>query len=81
MNSRMARYPTTAGGAAGATGQFTITLVRPGKGRPVAEHWSYGERAEALAEIGLIAERVPNGTELVLRDPEGNDLLRVAKLA
>jgi hypothetical protein len=77
----MARYPTTAGGAIGATGQFTITLVRPGKGRPVAEHWAYDERALALAEIGLIAERVAAGTELVLRDPEGNDLLRVAKLA
>lgn len=69
------------GEAKGATGTFTITLVRPGPGRPIAEHWAYDEHAEALSEIGLIAERVPPGTELVLRDPAGNDLLRVAKLA
>jgi hypothetical protein len=77
----MARFPTEAGEAAGASGMFTVTLVKPGKGRPVAEHWAYDERGQALAEIGLIAERVPPGTELVLRDPEGNDLLRIARLA
>jgi hypothetical protein len=77
----MATFPTEAGEAAGASGMFTITLVRPGPGRPVQEHWAYDERGEALAELGLIAERVPPGTELVLRDPEGTDLLRIAKLA
>ncbi len=77
----MARYPTPAGEAAGASGMFAVTLVRPGPGRQVAEHWTYDSRSEALAEIGLIAERVPPGTELVLRDPEGTDLLRLAKLA
>jgi hypothetical protein len=77
----MARFPTLAGEAAGASGMFTVTLVKPGKGRQVAEHWAYDERGQALAELGLIAERVPPGTELVLRDPEGNDLLRLARLA
>jgi hypothetical protein len=60
---------------------FTITLVKPGPGRPIAEHWAYDGRAEALDDLGWIAERVAPGTELVLRDPEGLDLLRVAKLA
>jgi hypothetical protein len=60
---------------------FTVTLIRPGPGRQVAEHWAYDERAQALDELGWIAERVPPGTELVLRDPEGVDLLRVTKTA
>jgi hypothetical protein len=65
---------------------FTVTLLRPGavrpnSPRPVAEHWAYDDRDAALAEFGLILERVPPGTELVLRDPEGIDLLRVARLA
>ena len=77
----MPRYPTAAGAAAGATGMFSVTLVRPGPGRQVAEHWTYDERAQALDDLGWIAERVPPGTELVLRDPEGTDLLRIAKLA
>jgi hypothetical protein len=77
----MARYPTPAGQAAGASGMFTVTLTIPGPGRQVAEHWAYDTHAQALAELGLIAERVPAGTELVLRDPEGTDLLRIAKLA
>jgi len=60
---------------------FTVTLVKPGPGRQVAEHWAYDERSQALDDLGWIAERVAPGTELVLRDPEGNDLLRVAKTA
>jgi hypothetical protein len=64
---------------------FTVTLVKPapapGSGRQVAEHWSYDGRAQALDELGLILDRVPPGTELVLRDPEGNDLLRVTRTA
>jgi hypothetical protein len=60
---------------------FTVTLERPGPGRQVAEHWAYDDLAEALADIGTIAERVPPGTEMVLRNPEGTDLLRLAKLA
>jgi hypothetical protein len=75
------RYPSRAGAAAGASGFFTVTLVKPGPGRQMAEHWAYEERAQALDEIGWIAERVPPGTELVLRDPEGVDLLRVTKTA
>lgn len=75
------RYPTRSGAAAGGTGMFTVTLVKPGPGRPVAEHWGYDERAQALDDLGWIAERVAPGTELVLRDPEGLDLLRVAKVA
>jgi hypothetical protein len=75
------RYPSRTGAAAGASGLFTITLVRPGGGRQIAEHWAYDERAQALDELGWIAERAAPGTELVLRDPEGVDLLRVAKLA
>lgn len=75
------RYPTRAGAAAGATGMFTITLVRPGPGRPIAEHWAYDDRARALDDLGWIAERSAAGTELVLRDPEGVELMRVAKLA
>ena len=77
----MGRYPSPAGEAAGASGMFTVTLIRPGPGRQVAEHWAYDERAQALDELGWIAERVPPGTELVLRDPEGVDLLRVTKTA
>lgn len=69
------------GEAVGASGMFTVTLVKPGPGRQVAEHWAYGERAEALDDLGWIAERVAPGTELVLRDPAGNDLLRLAKTA
>lgn len=76
-----ARYPTRAGTAAGASGLFAITIIRPQTGRDVAEHWAYDGRAEALAELGLILERVTPGTELVLRDPEGVELMRVAKLA
>ena len=65
----------------GATGMFTVTIVRPAAGRPVAEHWAYDSHAAALAEFGLILERVVPGTELVLRDPIGVDLLRVARTA
>ncbi len=65
----------------GATGMFTVTIVKPGPGRPIQEHWAYDDRDAALAELGLILERVPPGTELVLRDPEGQDLLRVARMA
>ena len=75
------RYPAKVGAAAGASGMFSITLVRPGPGRQVAEHWAYDERAQALDDLGWIAERVTPGTELVLRDPEGVDLLRVTKTA
>jgi hypothetical protein len=75
------RYPSRAGAAAGASGMFSITLMRPGPGRQVAEHWAYDERAQALDDLGWIAERVAPGTELVLRDPEGVDLLRVTKTA
>ncbi len=71
----------TRGEAGGASGMHTISLVRPGPGRPVAEHWAYDTRAEALDDLGWIANRVAPGTELVLRDPEGNDVMRVAKLA
>jgi hypothetical protein len=65
---------------------FTVTLLRPGAARPVGprpvvEHWAYDDRDAALAELGLILERVAPGTELVLRDPQGLDLLRVARLA
>jgi len=72
--------------ATGATGMFTVTLLRPGTARPggpkpVAEHWAYDDRDAALAEFGLILDRVPPGTELVLRDPQGLDLLRVARVA
>ena len=70
----------------GATGIFTITLLRAGAirvggSRPVTEHWAYDGRAQALDELGLILERVTPGTELVLRDPEGVELMRVARLA
>jgi hypothetical protein len=75
------RGTMTRGAAGGASGMFTVTLIRPGPGRQVAEHWAYDDRAQALDEIGWIAERVPPGTELVLRDPEGLDLLRVTKMA
>ena len=67
--------------ANGATGMFTVTIVRAIAGRPVAEHWAYDSHAAALAELGLILERVAPGTELVLRDPDGIDLLRVARVA
>ncbi len=73
--------PGTRGAASGASGMHTISLIRPGPGRQLMEHWAYDTRAQALAELGLIAERAPPGTELVLRDPEGVDQLRVAKLA
>ena len=76
-----ARHSSDAGHAAGASGMFTVTLIRPGPGRQVAEHWAYDERSQALDDLGWIAERVPPGTELVLRDPEGVDLLRVTKTA
>jgi hypothetical protein len=72
---------STRGEAGGASGMFTVTLVKPGPGRPVVEHWAYDTREEALAELGWIAERVPAGTELVLRDPEGADQLRLVKMA
>ena len=71
----------TPGEGRGATGQFTVTVVRPGPGRAVAEHWAYDSRAHAIDELGWIAERVPPGTELVLRDPEGLDLLRISRMA
>ncbi|QYU67997.1 hypothetical protein J4558_24580 [Leptolyngbya sp. 15MV] len=77
----MAERAPTRGEAGGASGMHTISLIRPGPGRQVAEHWAYDTRAQALTELGIIAERVAPGTELVLRDPEGVDLLRVARLA
>jgi hypothetical protein len=77
----MAESGPKRGEAGGASGMFTITLLRPGPGHLVQEHWAYDEHGQALAELGLIAERVPSGTEMVLRDPEGTDLLRIAKLA
>jgi hypothetical protein len=46
----------------------------------VAEHIGYDMRVQALDEIGWIAARVPVGSELVLRDPEGTDLMRLARL-
>ncbi len=69
-----------------ASGSYTVTLLRPAAARaagprPVAEHWAYDDRGAAVAELGLILDRVPPGTELVLRDPDGIDLLRVARLA
>jgi len=76
-----AEAAVTAGEASGATGMFTVTIVRPAAGRPIAEHWAYDDRGAALAEFGLILERVAPGTELVLRDPVGVDLLRVARTA
>jgi hypothetical protein len=75
------RYPTKSGEAAGASGLFTVTLIRPGPTRGVIEHWAYDDRAHALDEIGWLAQRVASGTELVLRDPEGNDLFRLARIA
>lgn len=75
------RYPPRTGVEQGATGLFTITLIKPGPGRGVLEHWAYDDRAHALDEIGWLAERVAPGTELVMRDPEGNDLFRVARTA
>jgi hypothetical protein len=76
-----AGYPTRAGRAAGATGMFSVTIIKPETQRDVAEHWAYDERAQAIDELGLILDRVAPGTELVLRDPEGVELMRVAKLA
>lgn len=70
----------TRGEAGGASGMFTISLIRPGPGRPVAEHWTYQDRAAALSDLGWIAQHVVPGTELVLRDPEGADLLRMARM-
>lgn len=69
------------GEASGATGMYTVIIVRPGPGRPIAEHWAYDDHAAALAELGMILTRVVPGTELVLRDPVGVDLLRVARTA
>lgn len=71
----------SAGEAGGATGMFTVTIVRPVAGRPVAEHWAYDSHDAALAEFGLILTRVAPGTELVLRDPSGLDLLRAVRTA
>jgi hypothetical protein len=70
----------------GATGTYTITILRPGAARtggprPVAEHWAYDDRGAAMGELGLILDRVAPGTELVLRDPDGIDVLRVARVA
>ncbi len=75
------RYPTRAGAAAGASGLFTVTLVKPGPARGTLEHWGYGDRAHALDDLGWIIERVAPGTELVLRDPEGVELFRLARTA
>jgi hypothetical protein len=74
-------FPSRAGRAVGASGLFTITIIKPETQRDVAEHWAYDGRAEALDELGLILDRVTPGTELVLRDPEGLELMRVARLA
>lgn len=74
--------PIDAGPAAtGASGTFTITLVRPGPHRPVMEHHAYDDRASALDELGWIAMNAPLGAELVLRDPVGIDLMRLARTA
>jgi len=77
------RFPSTAGAAAGASGMFTVTILRPASkhGRGVAEHWAYGERAHAMDDLGWLLERVAPGTELVLKDPEGAELLRAARTA
>ncbi len=75
------RYPTQSGEAQGASGFFTVTVVRPGPGRGIIEHWAYEDRAHALDDIAWIAERVPPGTELQLKDPEGNDLMRLVRTA
>jgi hypothetical protein len=45
------------------------------------EHWAYDDRGAALTELGTIPDRAPPGTELMLRDPDGIDLLRVARVA
>lgn len=68
------------------SGTYTVTLLRPagaraGGQRPIMEHWAYDDRSTAVGELGTILDRVPPGTELVLRDPDGIDLLRVARLA
>jgi hypothetical protein len=77
----MSGFPNSAGAASGASGLFTVTVIRPGPHRGVVEHIAYDMRSEALEEIGWIAERAPPGAELVLRDPEGADLMRLARLA
>ena len=75
------RYPTRAGAAAGASGMFTVTLLKPGPTRGVMEHWAYDDRAHALDDLGWLLERVALGTEVVLKDPEGAELFRVARTA
>ncbi len=69
------------GEAVGASGLHTISLLRPGPGRPLAEHWAYGTLAEALDDLGHVAQRVAPGTELVLRDPSGLELMRMVRTA
>ena len=75
------RYPTKAGAAAGGSGLFTVTLLKPGPARGVMEHWGYDDRAHALDDLGWLLERVAPGTELVVKDPEGVELFRAARTA
>jgi len=75
------RYPSKAGAAAGASGLFTVTLLKPGSARGVMEHWGYDDRAHALDDLGWLLERVAPGTEVVVKDPEGTELFRVARTA
>jgi len=60
---------------------FTVTLMKPGPTRGVMEHWAYDDRAHALDDLGWLLERVALGTEVVLKDPEGAELFRVARTA
>jgi hypothetical protein len=75
------RYPSKAGAAAGASGLFTVTLVKPGPERGIIEHWGYDDHAHALDDLGWLLERVVPGTEVVMKDPEGAELMRVARTA
>lgn len=61
------------------TGSFTVTVISPGPDRRPALHEVFDDQATALAEIGFLAIEAPPGSAIVLRDPNGDDLLRLMR--
>ena len=60
---------------------FTVSVLLPGPERQVARHELFDDRASAVDEIGRLALEAPPGSVLILRDPDGNDVMRLERRA
>ena len=61
------------------TGSFTVTVLAPGPDRRPVLHEVFDDKATALGEIGFLAIEAPPASMIVLRDPNGDDVLRLMR--